>query len=61
MHDYDDTIIIIIIIIIIVIIIIIIIIHLKTEMIPIITGANRTTPQPSRTCMKDNAIYGKLN
>jgi len=44
MHDYDDD-------------IIIIIIHLKTVIIPVTTGATRTTPQPPRTCIKDNAIY----
>jgi len=44
--DYDD---------------IISIIHFKTEMIPIITGATRITPQPSRTCMKNNAVYGQLD
>jgi hypothetical protein len=37
------------------------IINLKTEMVPIITGATRTSPQPYRTCMKDNTIYGQLN
>jgi hypothetical protein len=43
-YDYDD---------------IIIIIDLKTEMIPITTGATRTTPQPSRTFMK--AVLSTVN
>ena len=49
MHDYDDD------------DDINIIIHLKTEMIPIITGETRTSPQPSKICMRDSAIYGQLN
>lgn len=40
---------------------IIVIIHLKTEIVVTIRGATITTPQPSRTCTKDKAMYGQLN